>query len=138
MKAAKPKLICHLTDWLPSYGENDVLISAQNGELRLEVVFDSKDRTHEERRTIVFTQVCSFRVSSFPGAEVGSVLYEGIEPTMLGNVIEFQASEAADKWRTHFSRTPRVICHFLVAFTTCNLVVEVFGAECKLLDAVPS
>jgi hypothetical protein len=136
MRASQPKEVCNLAQGLPGYGENDVGVSFQNGTLRLEIRFDAKDRTSELQHTVVFAQVCSYRVSSLPGAAVGAISYEGVFPALTGSLLEFQASEAADLWRAHFSRAPRVVRHFLAVFSASNLLIEVFAADCELKAAV--
>lgn len=132
MRASKPNEVYNLAQELPSYGENDICVSSKNGALSIEIFFDSKDRTAELKQTLVFTQVCSYRVSSLPGADVSAITYEGISAALTGSLLEFQASEAADLWRAHFSRAPRVVRHFLAVFTESNLLIEVFAADCQL------
>lgn len=130
MLATNPKRIADLYEWLPSYGETRVEIVTRELTLEVDIFYDSESGS-ERRKKLVFNGVCSFAMSSVPGAELMRIKYEGIDAS--GALVEFENSEAAQAWREH--ATWKGTRHYQVFFLAANKRLEVFAEECRLAES---
>ncbi len=134
MKAGSPRIVTDLYDWLPSYGENAIVLHAKGGDLSLVVEFDGSDG-NEKKREIFFKGTAAFMRAAVPGVQLLDISYPEKEPLALSALVEYQESEAALAWTRHFG-DGRIIKHFSAAFLSENTLVEIFAGECVLGEVV--
>ena|SRR5712692_9276050 len=128
MRAGLFKSVLNLYDWLPAQGELRTTIRYGGTDVFVDVVFEDGNDSTEKMMTIGFTGVCCFYVSAFPGISLLNIEYEKNAP--LGNLLEFEESEAAKAWSEHFQY--RKIRHFQVYFLSDNRRLEVFAETFNL------
>jgi hypothetical protein len=128
-----PKEVLDPYEWLPGHGENSVSICSERMSLTLDVTYESDDDAGIKlKREIIFSGVCAFYKSSFPGASaLIDVTYEG--EWTIGSLVEFEFSEVADAWDEHFSGRLN-IKHYLIQFLSENIQVHILGEGFELKD----
>lgn len=138
MIISKPKIILNPYDWLPSYGETEIAIRFKGSELAVDVFYDSNIETIKTpiKKTILFTRACSFNFTSTPGVKLTNFEYQDakLQKGTLGSLIEYESSEAAQKWQEHFHRSKAAIRHFEMWFLSANQSLTVFAEGCELVD----
>ncbi len=128
MYVSHPKEVLDLYDWLPSYGETKMSLKFEELTLSVDIFYDSDLSTELEKKTIYFTGVCDFLVSSTPGVDITCFKYEPWNS--LGCIVEFTNSEAAELWKKHFKPNERQIKHFHFYLLSVNQQIEVFAENC--------
>ena len=128
-----PKEVLDPYEWLPGYGENSVLICSDGMSLTLDISYESDDDANIKlKREILFSGVCAFYKSNFPGARgLIDATYEG--KWTIGSLVEFESSEVADAWNKHFSGSMN-IKHYLIQFASENIQVHILGDGFELKD----
>lgn len=133
MIALDSKQVLDLYQWLPSYGENSVTCIYKDGNLNVEILYDSNNSDSEEKKTIVFKHACFFSCSSFPGVEMMDIKYGDIGNT--GGLNEFAVSTGKDLWSAHYRHLGiDDIRHFFILFLAVNKRIEVFAAEFYVIN----
>lgn len=134
MLASKPKEVLNLYEWLPPYGETSVSFRMPEAHLEVDVFYDyrSEGPTQLRKKTLIFTQVCFFMVSSSPGVLMSRSDCEG--PAADGSLMEFTDSEPARLWQRHFGGNRNRIRHFCLFFLAENRRLEVLAEDCRLVD----
>jgi len=127
MHARQAKPVFDLSERLPSYGENRVNIRFDGADLIVDVLYDGPDDSPEQSLTLAFKDVCCFHFSSVPGVSLLNIEYE--KSSSLGDLVEFEDSDAAKAWTEHFSISTIRIRHFQAFFLSANNCLEVFAEE---------
>lgn len=120
-------------DWLPASGETGVEFRSDGTDVILEISFP-KDTGITAKREIRFTAVSSFRRESFPGPSMPTpaVTFDkaGLSDT-LGFLIEFENSDVANAWTSHYGNRQRVR-HYVMNFLSENLSIQVLATGFEL------
>ena len=136
MKAAKIKQVIDLYEWLPPRGELLTRFRFEDGDLHVEASYEDDADDSVKSKAIVFTSVCWFLVSSFPGLGLVAIQYDN-SGSELGRLEEYEESEAARAWTEHFGSL-RQVRHYKLFFLNENLCLEVFAEDCHLQDIAAS
>jgi hypothetical protein len=128
MKCNTPIIIFDTNSILPSYGENKVELICKDGNLIVNVYFESKENYEETYISFIFKQVSFHRFTSFPGVSDSSINYEKYEN--IDSLIEFKHSDYKVAWEKHFNNLFK-FRHFRIFFLNANHYLEVI---CEDLD----
>jgi hypothetical protein len=115
-------------DWLPASGETGVEFRSDGMDVILEISF-RKDVGATAKRELRFTAVSSFRRESFPGPAMPAptVTFDsaGVSDA-LGSLIEFENSDVANAWSSHYGNRRRVR-HYVMHFLSENFSIQVLA-----------
>lgn len=132
MKIARyPTIVLNINEWLPSYGENSVSVSCEDGKLQVTIIYDSDSSNEEAKKIISFSETCFFMFSSFPGIEMLDVNYE--KSQSLGDLIEYKESSLANEWSSHFKFYDKKIRHFQILFLSANKRLEIMATDFNII-----
>ncbi len=81
----------------------------------------------------MFTSVCSFTYSSFPGVSTDAFEYDQPNTVPLDALGEYPDSEAAKAWTRHFPYGGEVR-HYRIYFLSANKSLTVFACGVTLVD----
>lgn len=118
-------VVVDLKQWMPSWGENHLIIEMINGDLHVDVSFDGKTGIPETRK-VTFGSVYFYSVGAFPGVSSLAHKYEADFDT--GCVIKTENSGLSSEWRKYCSS------HGLER--NCDHYVMFWGAENKVIHVV--
>jgi len=128
MQAGQFKTLMNPYEWLPPYGETRISIRFDGNELSVDVVYDDEKSEAESLKTIKFTGVCSFTLSSIPGVNLSALVYEKV--ALSGHLVEYEDSEAAKAWTEYLKY--RQVRHYQVYFLSEKRRLEVFAGSWQL------
>lgn len=119
--------------WMPGYGENDVIISSSRDGVKITVRYDGKD-DEEEEFSVLFNDVSVLCKSSFPGAR--SIERESTSDTdktfSFGELMEFVGSDLAREWERYWKDTCRLehhLHHHVWTFLSENIKIEIISED---------
>jgi inactivated superfamily I helicase len=124
MKAKDPITVLDIYKWLPDYGENAISVTLESSNLIINILHDSVNESNEDGLAINFSNTCSFFFSSFPGIDTTCINY--VKYQELGNLVEFQDSDAANKWSSQLNFLDK-IRHYQILFLSENKRIDVFA-----------
>lgn len=123
-------VVLDLREVLPPQGETAVAVNAEGETLSLVIRYDVADAgSGEEVRVVNFSGVCSYIVATFPGANLFRI--GEVDVSALGNLVEYQRSDAAREWQARLEHRRRPIRHYQVVFLTENRRIDVFAESCS-------
>lgn len=131
MKVGRDVLVIDTREWLPDYGETTVDVATDGRELSVIIEFDGEEVL--ERKKLVFTSVCSFTYSSFPGVATAAFAHDQAHSVPMDALAEYPDSEAAAAWTRHFPYGGRVR-HYAICFLSANKSLTVFACGVALVD----
>jgi hypothetical protein len=132
MIASNCVALLNLYSWLPSYGENAVKCIFKEGDLYIEIYYDSDSANIEQKKILIFKMACYYSFSSIPGVNISSIKYD--ELADIGAVNEYKVSSAKDLWSLQFSSAKVFIRHFCIYFSSENKRLEVFAEDFTISD----
>lgn len=135
MEAGAGIPIIDLYEWLPTYGENSIIIESKGLELSIKIEYDVQDKPQATGyRELRFNMVCAFSRTAFPGIPISNINYaSNVKAPSMGALIEYPSSETALAWSRHFGGY-RPVKHYQIAFLSENILVEVFAGSVTLGD----
>lgn len=131
MQATDPTVIIDLVSLLAPHWEDGVsLRHMNNGALELTIILDANSTESGSKEvSIVFRSPVMHYFASVPGPDNLNVSVKmGDGKEILGNVLEFQKSDAADAWSKHFGWKLR---HFHAYFFNENMRLDVIAESCE-------
>ena len=128
MKSCTPIIIFDTNSIFPSYGENKVELICKDGNLDVNVFFESKENYEETFICFSFKHVCFHRFTSFPGISDSAIKFEDSDD--ISSLIEFKYSDYKLSWEKHFNYLFK-FRHFRIFFLSANHYLEVI---CEDLD----
>ncbi len=141
MKSGFAISVFDLYEWLPSYGENSVIVESKGLDLTVKIEYESEDDYQINYcRELKFTKVCAFYRTALPGVNILCLNNDNnSEIPPMGSLIEYPESEAAKAWNQHFGDS-RQIKHFRIIFLSENILMEIFASNVALGDrySIPS
>ncbi len=96
MKLSKPRKVLDLDDFLPADGEERFETSYSQGDLNLDIYYESDDSEEELRKIIRFTKARHFFKSPFPGVSFFNCV-DDKAISLLNSIVEYEQSELLDK-----------------------------------------
>jgi hypothetical protein len=122
----QPKCVVSLVDLLPGEGEDAYSFTYKSSHAILELSLN--DALLFRLR---FTDVVAAYVAMYPGTDITDLDNERVGE--LGDVIEFENSQAAKQWLAFTPWLDRPIRHFQVVLLGVQRRVDVFATDVKLI-----
>lgn len=143
MKVGQPRSIINLYNWLPGYGESEVVAKMEKMDLRLTIRYEKEieDETRIMAMDITFVRARMFLKQPFPGGWIFDSI-DAVSPIELGHVSEYVVSEFIqrflDKQRSTFRYAPTDVRHFTVQFLYENMEFHILASDVFIGDEFPS
>ena len=137
-QASAAKQILDPREWLPSYGESSIKFRSENLMVTVEIYYETeRDGIATAKRELRFFDVCFFSKTAFPGPNIPSaIVYDGTGMAkMMGSLIQFEHSDVAVAWATHFGNQ-RNVKHYVMQFMSENVEIEVFCTGYELSEEI--
>ena len=129
MKCSEPIIIFDTDSIFPSHGENKVELICKDGNLDVNVFYETKEDYEETFISFSFKHTCSYKFTSFPGVNDSSISYEKYEK--LDSLIEFKYSDYKLAWEKHFNGLFK-FRHFRIFFINANNYLEVICEDLEI------
>ncbi|SRX75273.1 hypothetical protein AEQU3_02267 [Aequorivita antarctica] len=126
MKCSSPIIIFNTDLFFPSHGENKIDLSYNDGNLNVNIYYDSKESNEECTINFLFKHTCFHRLTNFPGVSDSLINFEKYEK--IDSLIEFKNSDYKLQWEKHFNNLFK-FRHFRIFFINANHYLEVISAD---------
>lgn len=126
MKTGHPVEVLNPYEWLPGYGESDIVLSAKDGDLAVTISYDGSSGV--EQKELLFKSVCAFYKASSPGVNLLNIEHLGASEIPMGSLVQYVESEAAAAWTEHFQGR-RTVKHYSIQFLSENFRLEIFSGD---------
>ena len=134
MNSYNPIVVLDPYEWLPGHGENEINFHSKGLEWGIEILYDDESQDEVWKRNLVFHKTRCFYKASFPGPSILNIDHHDMKKA-LGSLIEYQNSDAADKWNTHL-KICRDVKHYCIIFLPSNSLVEVVAESFSLTEPI--
>jgi|GEM_PF-6758269 len=126
MKCSSPIIVFNTDLIFPSHGENKIDLFYNEGNLNINVYYDSKLNYEECIINFLFKHTCFHKLTNFPGVSDSLINYEKYEK--IDSLIEFKNSEYKLLWEEHFNNLFK-FRHFRIFFINANYCLEVISED---------
>lgn len=140
MHSSNPITLFDLRLWTGGSGEDKVSYHFVDGDLKVKIRYDDLVDGTSKFLYLIFEQVHDMRLKSTPGAGKSNVIYAAHSDGLMGVVVEYLNSEAADAWSDYWNsvyksyNTERAVKvrDFLVDFGNENVCLSVYARDCRI------
>lgn len=139
MRIGDATVVHDLYQWLPAYGESNVLFYSQGADLVLEVEYekDHYSGVRVAKIKMVFSFAAYFCKSPFPGEGLVELDW-GKEKVSMGSLVELRESEALrranNSWADVSVGEGSGLRHFYVAFLSENVSFHVISEDVRVSE----